>query len=423
MSASTADEARQVEAIVKEGEAAAPENRKPDKLDVIGADPVLSKKIFKVQKMFFPSTESIAKRFPYPTELEHEDEVYWWRDRIIVPRDLREEVLAELWKDMPSSTGRIRLYGIVRERYWGISAPFIEAFLKRQGDHQEHTQRRRSQISKSILPAGPCQQLMVDITFRPGGNQRTRTSGILVLIDIWSKYVWAHRITNREAPQIAKRIEETLKSVPVMPKILRSDNEFKNGAVQDMLARLGVRLICGPSHTPTAQGLIERTNRSIKTIMTSLAGTGHSESGFRKQIREAVQFMNTTPSSVTGFAPESLNSAELPANIVAAVNKKLGVRAKSSQPNKRYQPPLKPGDQVRVDYVYSTDELRKKFMPMVKKGNFPASHHPTFSEQVFTVRRVDKRLNNVYLEDDSYAYPRGKVLLIPKDDAAAEEPE
>ena len=77
MSAPTADEARQVEAIVKEGEAAAPENRKPDKLDVIGADPVLSKKIFKVQKMFFPSTESIAKRFPYPDELEHEDEVYW----------------------------------------------------------------------------------------------------------------------------------------------------------------------------------------------------------------------------------------------------------------------------------------------------------------------------------------------------------
>lgn len=410
-----ADDAAHVAQLVADGASVAKENRRPGKLEVTGADPELARKIRIVSKTFYPTLESIAQRFPYKDELEKEDDMYLWRGRLVVPRDLRLGVLEKLWADMPSSTGRIRLYGIVRERYWGISSPFVEAFLKRQPDAQEHRQRRRSQISKSILPSGPCQQVMIDITFRPGGNVRANKSGILLLIDIWSKYITALRITSREAPKIAKLVEKTLKEMPAMPKILRSDNEFDNEAMRDMLTRLGVRPIYGAPHSPTSQGLIERSARSLKTIMTSLAGTGNSESGFRKQIREAVKFMNETPSSVTGFAPESLNSTQLPANVIAAVNKKLGIRAQSTQPNKRYQPDLKPGDKVRIDYAWSTPELRAKHLPEIKAGRFKASHLPTFSEELFTVKRYDKRLNNVYVEEEDFPFPRGRVLLVPND--------
>ena len=67
-----------------------------------------------VQKTKYRSMDDIKKRFPYPEDLVFHEGAYWYKDKVIVPADKRDQVLSAVWADMPSSTGRIRFYAYIR---------------------------------------------------------------------------------------------------------------------------------------------------------------------------------------------------------------------------------------------------------------------------------------------------------------------
>ena len=173
------------------------------------------------------------------------------------------------------------------------------------------------------------------------------------------------------------------------------------------------------THSLTAAALLHlhhSVNRTLKEIWAGIPGD-RSERDFVRQINDAVQFYNNTASSVTSFPPNSLDSLNLPPEIVKQVQRRLSGRAMKGQPNARYLPPLSVGDAVRIDITYEPGN-RATLRAKVKTNSYKPSHDQTWSTTIYHIKSINKASNSVHIvEDDSkpvYSYPRGSVLLIPK---------
>lgn len=129
------DAQERVDAIVEAGKTAHIDNLATNRLEVKG-DRELIKRTMLVQKTKYRTHDDIKKKFPFPDELEELDGAFWFNNRMIVPTDERDAVLSAIWKDMPSSTGRIRFYAYVRSQFYGISSVQCQNFLKTRSDHQ-----------------------------------------------------------------------------------------------------------------------------------------------------------------------------------------------------------------------------------------------------------------------------------------------
>ena len=108
----------------------------------------------------------------------------------------------------------------------------------------------------------------------------------------------------------------------------------------------------------------------------------------------------------------------------AAVLAKLNQNAKQTNPNLKYQKPLKHGDKIRIALEALDNDAKRQ----IKAGTYKPSHHPTFSDEIFTVKKQDANnfvslvTNKPLLAKDRFK--RGDCLLIydPKADEAEEEP-
>jgi transposase InsO family protein len=159
---------------------------------------------------------------------------------------------------------------------------------------------------------------------------------------------------------------------------------------------------------PLGQGAIESFNRTIKSYLFSNIIGDKSTGLFVPALERVTKHNNNTISRATGFIPATLNDPQLPPQVIQAVLAKLHQNAKGTQPNLRYQPPLKPGDELRI----AVEQLDSSIMQQIKSGTYRPSHHATFSERVFTVKLQDKN-NFVRIDESKAFYPRGACLLIP----------
>jgi hypothetical protein len=133
-----------------------PKDDSPEGLTLRGEDVDADKNAFRISCMRFSDMESILERFPFPEELvEVGDDIYSWRDRIIVSQDVCEDIISAEWAEYGvASLGRDKFYSLLKSRYWGISLPVVSKFLKGNTEAQVGRQRRRSQISKAYVPNG-----------------------------------------------------------------------------------------------------------------------------------------------------------------------------------------------------------------------------------------------------------------------------
>jgi hypothetical protein len=91
------------------------------------------------------------------------------------------------------------------------------------------------------------------------------------------------------------------------------------------------------------------------------------------------------------FPEKQLNSRDIPARMLFAVNNKLLQRAEGTDPNGRYFTLLKGGDRVRSDKLGLVHQKKG----MKESGMLRSSHHEVWSREVFS------RLRTAHSEDVS----------------------
>lgn len=369
----------------------------------------------KVLNMKFHDVDDLMVRFPYPEELEEEDGIFFWMGKCIVTQDIIEDVLRDVFDAFPSSIGRISLYRYLRERYYGFSQPMVQSFLNADESHQVHRVRYRSQVSRSIIPDRPGHTLMCDCTIM----KRQGQTGLLVVIDLFTKRVDAALFRTQSAASIAQKFEQMLAGFQGEHKIVRTDggSEFK-GQFSEMLKRLGIKQIRTQPHAPTSAGAVERENYSIKKLITSC-----QEGHFASNLRKALRTINTTVHTVTQFTPMQLNHADLPADIRLLVRGRLRAAADGSRPNDRFQPELHEGDVVRLwnGEMQTGDMGQRDGVPAnawkkaIKShdSTYKPSHEQQWTKKTFTVQKHTLTSNLVVLKEfPNRKFPRGNVLKV-----------
>lgn len=376
-------------------------------------DSALQLKMKKVSHFHFRDNDDIMKRFPYPHDpLLHYDEkhdLFTYNNRIIVTLDIRDHILEEEFQHVPSSIGRMKWAALLRESYLCIGERWITKFLNANAEHQIHFQRKRSQRSKSTVATGPYKQFMMDITFL----QRGRVVGLLVCVDLFSKFAWVEPLVNKESKTILTAWKKMAQTFKQKPGLLRTDNgkEFE-GVFAEHLQAEGIKVVKSQPYTPTSQGAVEVLNRVIKSYLTSTQ-PDQTVARFSKSLAIVLKTYNNSKHGATGWNPAQLNDPNLPAVVVTDVLGKLRKLAEGTEPNKRYLKAPKPGDLCRLDNVALDNELAA-----AKKSGvgFKSSHMETFSREVYHVQSFSRAKASVkIIEFPKHEFSRGQVLLIDKD--------
>jgi Integrase core domain len=213
-----------------------------------------------LQMKKWKDTEDLLSRFDEEKygPLQEEDDIYMWRDLVVLTQEMIPGILEAEWKDsgLPPSCGRTRFKSFLAQRYvCGPSSPQITEFLEGDPDHQMHRQRKRSQRAKSTVSQAPFNQLMIDLSDIP---KRGQWRWLMCVVDLFSKMSWVVPLQKKSGAIVARELEKLIDTMPAKPKSLRSDNgsEFKNPEMTELLERIGANQVFGIAGNPLSQGAI-----------------------------------------------------------------------------------------------------------------------------------------------------------------------
>ena len=89
---------------------------------------------------------------------------------------------------------------------------------------------------------------------------------ILVVIDVYSRYVQVRAMTNRENPNIIKNLLSIFETMG-FPFRIQSDNEFATKEFIDLMAKCNVKLSFSNPHEINKNAIVERANRTIRDLL------------------------------------------------------------------------------------------------------------------------------------------------------------
>lgn len=207
---------------------------------------------------------------------------------------------------------------------------------------------------------------------------------ILVVINAFSKYVWAYPIKRKSSEAVAEAMKKLLSSIKVTPKNLQTDmgKEFYNKEFQNLMTKFDINHYS--SYSNLKSSIVERCNRTLKNMMWkqfSLQGSYK----WLDLLPKIVKRYNSTKHSTTGYRPDAVNKSNARDILERAFSHTKTVDPK---PQKFHL-----GDHVRIS----------KYRAAFAKG-----YTPSWSNEIFKIAKV--RLTNpttYILEDDTRQHIKG----------------
>ena len=334
----------------------------------------------------------------------------------------------------PSSPGAFsgleKFYKIIREEgKFQLNKKDVERWLQGQDTYTVHRPVRRKFKRNRVIVSHIDSQWdgdLMDMSSLAKYNNHYRY--ILLLIDIFSRFVWAVPLKNKSAIEVVKGLKR-LFDTGRKPKLLRTDRgrEFVNKAVKDFLNLHNVKFFT--SHNETKANFSER---AIKTVKGKLFKYLYANQTFKyyKVLDSIVNAYNNSYHSSIKMKP-----GEVDKNNESALWKQqyLPPVEKHIKPAtlKRYK--FSPGDYVRISFLRKTfsreydqkwsDEIfkvtkrfRREGIPLYKLNDFNGEHEiqGTFYQQ--ELQKIDVPGDKVYKIEKILKSKtvRGKRLYLVK---------
>ena len=129
---------------------------------------------------------------------------------------------------------------------------------------------------------------------------------ILTLIDVNTRYADAIALRNITSGDILQALYKRIFLKFGVPKIIQSDRgtQFDSKETMDMLKRIGVEQRFSTAYYPQAQGLIEKFNRTLVSMIRKYVNDNHTN--WDEKIDFVVWHYNTTRQDSLGFSPYEL---------------------------------------------------------------------------------------------------------------------
>ena len=188
----------------------------------------------------------------------------------------------------------------------------IKDFLRSYGGHNQY-----KRITKKIFPRRrviarfPFDVWMADLIVYSQRYIKRANSNyayILLLVDCFTKKVWAVPMKFKTSKWTADALDSVLKTLDEPPINLVTDRglEFYNSHVQQVLQSYGINHYSTPTRTKMKASMAERAIRTFKTKLQRYFDDKKTFN-WRKVINQFVDNYNQTPHASHGLAPQAVN--------------------------------------------------------------------------------------------------------------------
>ncbi|XP_068204608.1 uncharacterized protein [Palaemon carinicauda] len=179
-----------------------------------------------------------------------------------------------------------------------------------QGYHQVLLRKEDREKTAFSVPWGHFQYRRCPMAHGNCGDRflfvERSTSGkehILVLSDLFSKYVWAYPTKDQKATTVAKILVEELFYKYGIPQQLHTDQgrNFESALIKEICKRFNVKKSRTSPYHPEGNGQVERMNRTLYGLLRSLEEEKRNK--WPLYLQSLVFAYDITPHSVTVFSP------------------------------------------------------------------------------------------------------------------------
>ena len=280
---------------------------------------------------------------------------------------------------------KAKLYTLAKKNGLKVTLKSVEEFLNKQAGQQIFS-RKVPRKPGHIVAFQPDTRLQLDLVDMTNfGRQNSGYNWILLLIDVFTRKLYAYLMKNKTEKSIGDALEMFFKSHH--PDVITSDNEsgIAGRAIQKLMERNNVVSDMVDVADHKALGLIDRAVQTLKNQIYKYMKVNDTSS-FYKQLPRFIDSFNETPNA--GVLDISPNDADEKDNVV-----KLQIlNHQRDEKNRKHRVVFKPGDTVRV---------RKR------QNAFTRSYDEKYSDAQHTVESVSDGIATL---DDGKEYSTRRLI-------------
>ena len=233
------------------------------------------------------------------------------RHQVIVPQAHRKEVVDELHGGPTGGhLGQTKTLAKVRQRfYWcGVDAD-VRSYVRQCAvcaSKKSPAKARRAPLQQYSIGT-PMQRVALDILGPlPETNQGNKY--VLVVGDYFTKWVEAYPIPDEKAETVARTFVSEFVCKFGVPVELHSDQgrNFESRVFSEVCSILGIRKTRTTPYNPKSDGMIERFNRTLLGMVSSMIDPLRRQRDWDEQLAFATFAYRATPQESTGESPNML---------------------------------------------------------------------------------------------------------------------
>ena len=285
--------------------------------------------------------------------------------------DLLEKTYYNLSKS-GAYAGPEKLYRVLKSRgIHNIGKHTVRKWLQNQDDYSLRRELRHSFRKARVVVSGIDDQFDMDLA--DVSNISEENEGVkylLLVIDIFSKYLWVEPLKNKTAKDVVKALQNILNKGRICQK-LRSDNgkEFNNTVMKTYLKNKGIYYFT-TQNSDTKANVVERVIKTIKNMMYRYLTKNHR---YLDILQDIVKSYNATPHrSLNNIPPKDVNKdneADIWAYMYLKPKKSSQNLSLKSRMARKYR--FKIGDMVRISRINMI---------------FERSYDEHFTKEIFKIR-------------------------------------
>ena len=230
------------------------------------------------------------------------------RKRVVVPRHLREQLLQENHSSpMGGHFAGKKMYGAL-VRHWWWDGMYSDTLRYARACPQCAIVSGGSKPSRPPLQPIPVSRLFqivgVDVMELPRTEQGNRY--VLVFQDFLSKWPLVFPMPDQKSIRIAQILVQEVVPLFGVPEALLSDRgtNLLSHLMQDICTLLGIKKLNTTAHHPECDGMVERFNRTLKTMLRKHASKYGNQ--WDRYLFGVVWAYRNTPHDSTGEKPSFL---------------------------------------------------------------------------------------------------------------------
>ena len=249
--------------------------------------------------------------------------------------------------------------------------------IKEQVVNELHKPARKKFMRRRVIVKGLNDLLQADLVeMQPYSKFNRGYRYILVVINVFSKYVWAEPVKTKSGKDVAAAMKTILHTLKTNPQNLQTDRgtEFFNQHFQKLMERFKI------NHYSTFSNLkasvVERVNRTLKTRMWKMFSL---QGNYRwlNILQDIVKDYNNTKHSTIAMKPNQVNKQNEKKILRSIFTHAKTVDSKLAK--------FKVGDHVRIS----------KYREAFSKG-----YTPNWSNEIFRIKKVKMTNPRTYIIED-----------------------